>query len=330
MSRKEREHISRDVLASVPKLIEKIKMETRKAIVGQTEIIDSVLIAVLCNGHILIEGVPGIAKTLIVKTIAAITGCDTKRVQFTIDLLPSDIVGINSFNPDTKEFTFKKGPVFTNFLIADEINRSPPKTQSALLQAMQENEISSGNKIYPIDPPFFVMATQNPIEQSGVYNLPEAEIDRFIFKINMTYPKIDEELSILDINMSFNMFEELGLKKVTSKNEILKLQKIVKKVYSSEEIKKYIVKIIELTRDSNKEYSRYISLGSSPRASIALHLASKAKALMKGRSYVLPDDVRSVAKLVLRHRIILNYRAESEGITSDKIIDEILNQLSPA
>jgi len=330
MNKKEGSHISEELLKKVPKIIEKIKSETSKSVVGQTDIIEHLLRAILCNGHILIEGVPGTAKTLIVKTIATITGCDMKRVQFTVDLLPSDILGINSFNQSTKEFTFKKGPIFTNFLIADEINRSPPKTQSALLQAMQEKEVSSGNKLYTIEEPFFVMATQNPIEQSGVYNLPEAEIDRFLFKINISYPKLDEEIDVLDKNMSLKSFEQFNLCKVISKNEILQLQETVKKIFSSDEIKKYIVKIIELTREKNKEYSKYITLGSSPRGSIALHIASKAQALMKGRAYVLPEDVREVTKPVLRHRIILNYKAESEGISSDKIIDEILNQLSPA
>lgn len=330
MDTKERDHISKDILIKVPIIIEKIKTETSKIVIGQTEIIEHLLRAILCNGHILIEGVPGTAKTLIVKAIATITGCDMKRVQFTVDLLPGDILGINNFNPNTKEFTFKKGPIFTNFLIADEINRSPPKTQSALLQAMQEKEVSSGNKIFNISEPFFVMATQNPIEQSGVYNLPEAEIDRFIFKINMGYPKFEEEMIILDTNVSLNSFEKFKLKEVVSKKEILNLQEVVKKVFSSKEIKKHIVKIIELTRDKDKEYSKYINLGSSPRGSIALHVASKAQALMKGRDYVLPEDVIAVAKPVLRHRIILNYRAEAEGITPDKIIDEILNHLSPA
>ena len=330
MNTKEGGGISEDVLKRVPKIIEKIKAETSKIVMGQTEIVEHLLRSILCNGHILIEGVPGTAKTLIVKTVATITGCDMKRVQFTVDLLPSDILGINAFNPDTKEFTFKKGPVFTNFLIADEINRSPPKTQSALLQAMQEKQISAGNKNYTIEEPFFVMATQNPIEQSGVYNLPEAEVDRFLFKINIDYPKFEDEIKILDTNVTLRSFEHFKLEQVITKKEILQLQEFVKKVYSSDEIKKYIIKVIESTRDKHKDYSKYITIGSSPRGSIALHVASKAQALMEGRNHVLPEDIRNVAKPVLRHRIVLNYLAEADGMNSDKIIDEILNQLSPA
>ncbi len=314
----------------VPMIVEKIKKEVSKIVIGQTEIVEHVIRAILCNGHILMEGVPGIAKTLIIRAVAKTCGCDTKRVQFTVDLLPSDILGINAYNPSERTFHLRKGPVFTNFLLADEINRSPPKTQSALLQAMQEREVAIGNEIHKIKSPFLVLATQNPIEQSGVYNLPEAEIDRFLFKINISYPKVDEEMKVLDTNISLYNFEKFNLKRVIKREQILYLQEQVKKVFSSREIKAYIVKLVNLTRDPTKSYSKYVQIGSSPRGSIALHIASKAEALMKGRTHVLPEDVNSVIKTVLRHRILLNYKADADNVTTDKIIDEILNQLSPA
>jgi len=328
MDKKER--IPKRVLEKISENIKKIEKETSKVVVGQSEIIKNIILAILCDGHILIEGIPGIAKTLIVRTIASTIGCDMKRVQFTVDLLPSDIIGINSYDPGKKVFVFKEGPVFTNFLIADEINRSPPKTQSALLQAMQEKEVAVGLHIHTIKRPFFVMATQNPIEQSGVYNLPEAEIDRFLFKITMGYPTHGEEVQILDTNISIYPFEKFDIKRIITSNEILDMQKLVKEVFSSKEIKDYIIKIINLTRDKDRDYSKFITLGSSPRGSIALHIASKAQALMNGRDYVLPEDVDAVAKLVLRHRIILNYKAEADKINSDKIIERILNHLNPA
>jgi MoxR-like ATPase len=330
MVKKEGVHISETLLEKTPRVVKRIEDEVSKVVIGQKEIVKDIIRAILCNGHILLEGVPGIAKTLMVKTLASVTGCEMKRVQFTVDLLPSDILGINSYNPTKQTFLFKEGPVFTNFLIADEINRSTPKTQSALLQAMQEREVAIGNVLHKIKSPFFVMATQNPIEQSGVYNLPEAEIDRFLFKINMDYPKFNEEVEILDSNISVETFEHFNLKQVISKAEIIELQKIVKQVFSSKEIKGYIVRIVNLTRNKDKSYSKYISLGASPRGAIALHIASKAQALMQGRNFVLPEDVNTVAKAVLRHRIVINYKAEAENITQDKIIEEILNQLSPA
>ncbi|MEK6927542.1 MAG: MoxR family ATPase [Nanoarchaeota archaeon] len=330
MRNKERRYIPESVLQKTSRDIEKIEEEVSKVVMGQKDIVQHIIQAILCNGHILIEGVPGVAKTLIVRALAAVTGCDMKRIQFTVDLLPSDIIGINSYNPSTKVFSFKEGPVFTNFLIADEINRSPPKTQSALLQAMQEKEVSVGNDTHDIKKPFLVMATQNPIEQSGVYNLPEAEVDRFLFKINIDYPQFAEEISILDTNITMHNFDDYNLKEVISRVDILNLQQRVKEVFSSKEIKDYLVKIVHLTRDKNKSYSKYISLGASPRGAIALHIASKAKALMSGRDYVLPEDVNAVAKPVLRHRLILNYKAEAEKVTPDKVIEEILNHLNPA
>lgn len=330
MRNSERKRIPEHILTKVTQDIKDIEKEVANVVIGQREIVEHIIRAVLCNGHILIEGVPGVAKTLIVRALAQVTGCVMKRIQFTVDLLPSDIIGISSYNPSNQEFRFREGPVFTNFLIADEINRSPPKTQSALLQAMQEKEVSVGNITHDIKKPFLVMATQNPIEQSGVYNLPEAEIDRFLFKITMDYPKFDEEVEILDTNMTIHNFDSFNLKKVVSKQDILELQKRVKEVFSSKEIKEYIVKIISATRDKTRSYSKYISLGASPRGAIALHIASKAQALMCGRDYVLPSDVNAVAKPVLRHRMILNYKADAEKVNQDHIIGEILKQLTPA
>lgn len=311
----------------VGKVIKDIEGELSKVVIGQKETIRGIIRAILCNGHVLVEGVPGIAKTLIVKAFAEITGCEMKRVQFTVDLLPTDITGIMSYTPD-KGFEIIKGPVFANFLIADEINRSPPKTQSALLEAMQERAVTISRETYPLPEPFFVMATENPLEVSGVYSLPEAQIDRFLFKLLIDYPLMEEEKLILDTNVTMRNFSEYDLKKVLSTKEILRLQATVKKVYTSDAIKEYIVRIVNETRRKDNEYSKYISCGASPRASIALHIASKAEALMNGREYVIPQDVRTVAYPVLRHRIILNYEAEAEQIRQDKIIKYILAEVN--
>jgi MoxR-like ATPase len=317
--------IKKEVNSEIPELVKKIEDEVSTIIVGQKSAVRDLIRAIFCNGHVLVEGVPGIAKTLIVKSLSSVMGCEMKRVQFTVDLLPTDITGITTYDPKAG-FQVIKGPIFANFVIADEINRSPPKTQSALLEAMEEKTVTIGKQTFDLPKPFFVMATENPIEVSGVYTLPEAQIDRFLFKVIMSYPNHEEELKILTQNVSLRNFGEFGLKGLLSPDKIIKLQEEVKKVYSSQEIKNYIVKIINETRNKEAEYSKYISYGASPRASISLYLASKAEALMNGRNYVVPEDVNAVVGPVLRHRIILNYEAEAEKITTDQIIKQILEK----
>jgi MoxR-like ATPase len=312
---------------SISGVLAEIEKEMSKVVVGQKEIIHGILRGVLCNGHVLVEGVPGTAKTLIVKSMAVILGCDMKRIQFTVDLLPTDITGIMSYTPE-KGFEIVKGPVFTNFVLADEINRSPPKTQSALLEAMQEKMVTISRKTHTLPSPFFVMATENPLETSGVYSLPEAQVDRFLFKLLIGYPEHDEEKSILSTNTTIRKFESYGLKAVLNPKRIVSLQAQVKDVFTSEAIEEYIVKIVGESRNKEGEFGKYTSYGGSPRASIALYIASKAEALMRGRDYVVPEDVRAVVYPVLRHRIILNYEAEAEGITTEKVIKHIISKVS--
>ena len=314
---------SNDVL----KVLANIEEEMSKVVVGQKEIVHGILRAVLCNGHVLVEGVPGTAKTLIVRAMSTVLGCDMKRIQFTVDLLPTDITGIVSYTPD-KGFKVEKGPVFTNFILADEINRSPPKTQSALLEAMQEKSVTISKKTYDLPNPFFVMATENPLESSGVYNLPEAQIDRFLFKLLIDYPTPAEEQGILKKNTTTRTFDSFNLKPILDASKIIALQEKVKEIFTSEVIEEYIIKIVTQSRNKNWEMGKYISYGGSPRASIALYVASKAEALMKGRDYVTPEDVREVVYPVLRHRIILNYEAEAEGVTTDKVIQQILGEIN--
>ena len=311
----------------VMQLIAEVKAEMAKIVVGQEKIIHGILRAVICNGHVLVEGVPGVAKTLIVKSMATVLGCDMKRIQFTVDLLPTDITGIMSYTPK-KGFELIKGPVFTNFILADEINRAPPKTQSALLEAMQEREVSISRQTYELPNPFFVMATENPLEVRGVYSLPEAQIDRFLFKLLIGYPESQEEKMVLRKNTTMTNFESYKLNAILNPKKILSLQAKVKDVFTSEAIEEYIIKIVEETRKKDWDFAKYISYGASPRASIALFVASKAEALMHGRDYVTPEDVKAVVYPVLRHRIILNYEAEAEEITTDKVIGHILGSVS--
>ncbi len=311
----------------VSEILLDIEKEMSEIVVGQREIIHGILRGILCNGHILVEGVPGTAKTLIVRAMAKILGCDMKRIQFTVDLLPTDITGIMSYTPE-KGFKVEKGPVFTNFVLADEINRSPPKTQSALLEAMQEKEVTIAKETHELPTPFFVMATENPVENSGVYTLPEAQVDRFLFKLLIDYPKPKEERGILRRNTTIKTFDSFKLKSILNPEKIIELQKQVKKVFTSDVIEEYIVNIVNETRNKNWEFGKYLSYGGSPRASIALYIASKAEALMKGRDYVIPEDVRSVVYPVLRHRIILNYEAEAEGITTDDVVKQVLSRVS--
>jgi MoxR-like ATPase len=306
-----------------------IKAELGRIIVGQDQIISSLIEALLCNGHVLVEGVPGIAKTLTVKSLSIITGGQFSRIQFTPDLLPTDIIGITTYE-EGRGFYSVKGPVFANFLLADEINRAPPKVQSALLEAMQERQVTIGKESFALPVPFFVMATQNPIESLGTYKLPEAQIDRFMFKLNMTYPSTEDELKILHQNSTLKNFDDFKLRQVMTPDIILRAQQDVKKVYLDKKVERYIVSIVEATRNPEKyglTTGKYIEYGTSPRSSIALFIASKAHALVKGRSYVTPMDIKEIAHNVLRHRIILNYEGQAEEISTNDIIDEILKKI---
>ncbi len=311
------------------KIFLNIKKEAANIVVGQEHIIEGFIRSLIANGHVLIEGIPGIAKTLIIRTLAQITGCKYSRVQFTPDLLPTDIVGLTTYHA-SKGFYVIKGPIFANFILADEINRSPAKVQSALLEAMQEKQVTIGRNSLHLPLPFFVMATQNPIESSGTYNLPEAQIDRFLFKIIISYPKIEEEGQILLKNITTSKFEEYKLKTKTSPEEILKMQQLVKKIFLSKEVENYIIRIVDATRNPDKfklEKGKYIEWGASPRASIGLFIAAKAEALLQGETFVTPTHVRNVALDTLRHRIILNYEGQAENVKTDQIITEILSKV---
>lgn len=316
-------------VAGYAKDFEKIKQELSKSVVGQEHAVNTVLKGLLSNGHMLLEGVPGIAKTLLVRSVAAIMTCTFSRIQFTPDLLPTDIVGITAFEKD-KGFYVVKGPVFANFILADEINRAPPKVQSALLECMQERQATIGKEAFPLEPPFFVLATQNPIESLGTYPLPDAQIDRFLFKLRVGYPTIEEEEKILSTNMTLRRFEDSGLKPVLDTDKLLEMQEDVKKIYVDSKVEKYIVRIVDSTRNPDKyklKLGKYIEWGSSPRASIGLYISSKAEALMNGRLFVTPQDVKEVAPDVLRHRLIVNYEGQAEGVSSDDLTKEILDRV---
>lgn len=309
--------------------INNIKEEIGKAIIGQHDIINSCINALLCNGHMLLEGVPGIAKTLLIRTLASVIRCKFKRIQFTVDLLPTDIIGITAYDK-VKGFYTMKGPIFANFILADEINRAPPKTQSALLESMQEKQVTIGKETFKLDEPFLVVATQNPIESAGVYPLPEAQIDRFLFKLNVDYPYLEEEQKILKKNISLYKFEDFGLKPVINSKRMLEMQEITKKIFLSDSIEKYIVKIVDATRNPERykiKLGKYTEYGASPRASISLFIGSKAEALINGEKFVTPQDVKTTAHNVLRHRIILNYEGQTESIKTEDIITEILSRV---
>ncbi len=306
--------------------IDLINMEMSKVIVGQRHMTERLLIGLLSNGHILLEGVPGLAKTLAIKTLASIVDANFSRIQFTPDLLPADLVGTMIYSQKTEEFMVKKGPVFANFILSDEINRSPAKVQSALLEAMQEHQVTIGESTFALPDPFLVMATQNPIEQEGTYPLPEAQVDRFMLKVVIDYPKKEEEKIILRQNINKEYPE---VHKVTSTKDILNARKVCREVYLDEKIENYITDIVFASRLPEeyrlKKFAGMISYGGSPRASINLALAAKAYAFIKRRGYVIPEDVRAVAPDVMRHRIGLTYEAEAENITTEDIINEILN-----
>jgi len=273
--------------------------------------------------------VPGLAKTLLVNTMSVVSGCVFSRIQFTPDLLPSDIVGLTSYQREVGFYTIK-GPIFANLVLADEINRAPPKVQSALLEAMQERQVTIGKETFPLPRPFFVLATQNPIEQGGTYPLPEAQVDRFLFKITLTYPSIEEEQRILSVNIDTRRFSDFELNRVISPEEILRMQEDAKKVYLDPKLEKYVVNIVDATRNHQRfkiKLGRYIGYGSSPRGSIGLVRGAKAECLMNARTYVTPHEIKKVAKDVLRHRILINYEGQAEGITSDDVLKEILDKV---
>ncbi len=297
-------------------IFERLRQEVAKAVVGQEKVFDRMLMALVCEGHVLLEGVPGIAKTTLVRSLAKAVGVDFHRISFTPDLLPADVVGTMIYNPKDGTFSPKKGPVFTNILLADEINRAPAKVQSALLEAMQERQVTVGDNTYKLPSPFMVLATQNPIEQEGTYPLPEAQVDRFMFKCIMNLPPRDDERRIVS---RFTKQHTPEIKPVISAGDISGLRSTLEQVYCDEKVGEYILDIVFLRP--------YIEYGASPRASLDLNLAARASAMLHGRSYATPQDVKEIAPDVLRHRVIVTYEAEAEDITSDKVIDKILNEL---
>ncbi len=303
-----------------------LRQEVKKVIVGQDYVVDRILIALLCNQHVLLEGVPGLAKTTLIKTVAQAIGVDFRRIQFTPDLLPADLIGTLIYNPKTQEFQTKKGPLFANIILADEINRAPAKVQSALLEAMQEHQVTISETTFKLDEPFLVLATQNPIEQEGTYRLPEAQIDRFMFKLIVTYPNITEEKEILK-----RAFERNSVHQVLSKAEIHASQSLIEQIYLDEKVVDYILQIVFATRNPQdfglNDIKHLIEHGASPRATLAIYHAAKGHAFLRKRHFVTPDDVKAVLPDILRHRILLTYEAEAENITSDQVIQQILRTI---
>ena len=322
---------------------EACRAEAAKRIVGQTELLDGILTAIIADGHVLLEGVPGLAKTLAVKTFADMSGLAFKRIQFTPDLLPADVTGTLIYEQATGNFSVRQGPVFTNLLLADEINRAPAKVQSALLEAMAERQVTIGEKTYALPKPFLVLATQNPIEQEGTYNLPEAELDRFLMKLHVSYPTNEEEFSIIKQSAQASDPSKIKLEQILSAETIAQMRQALPSVACDDKIIEYIVSIVSVTRPEQKaknkaadrashgarreDFLRYITFGASPRAGIALQKCAKAQAMLDGRTYVLPDDVKKVVPAVLRHRLVLSYEAAADGLTTDDIIAKILATL---
>lgn len=309
--------------------VETLTKTVHEVIIGQDYLLDRLLVALFARGHILLEGVPGLAKTLIVRTLADAIRTQFRRIQFTPDLLPADLLGTLIYNQSTASFHTRKGPIFANLILADEINRSPAKVQSALLEAMQERQVTISDATYPLEEPFMVLATQNPIEQEGTYPLPEAQVDRFMLKVKVTYPKRDDELSI--IRRMGNTLPEIRVKPVVGHQDIIRVRRLVDEIYMDEKIEHYIIDLVMATRDPQgyglADIRPLIHFGASPRGSINLVLASKAFAFLKRRGYVIPEDVRSVAMDVLRHRIILTYEAEAEELTTEDILTQIINKI---
>lgn len=318
-----------DLVASKSNFISLITRGMDQTIVGQKHLVESLLIAMLANGHILLEGVPGLAKTLAIKTLAQLIDAKYSRIQFTPDLLPADVVGTMIYSVKNEAFQVKKGPIFANFVLADEINRAPAKVQSALLEAMQERQVTIGSHTYPMDKPFLVMATQNPIEQEGTYPLPEAQVDRFLMKVVIGYPTPDEEREIIRMNIAGDYKETVT--PLLKPEEVIEAQQVVNQIYVDEKIERYIVDIVYATRTPRQygleDLASYISFGASPRASISLARAARAYAFLHQRGYVIPEDVISVCHDVLRHRIGLTYEAEANNFTTDMIITDILDKI---
>ncbi len=307
-----------------------LRQEISKVIVGQKYLVDRLLTGILANGHVLLEGVPGLAKTLAVKTMASAMEAKFNRIQFTPDLLPADIIGTLIYNQQKGEFLTQKGPIFANIILADEINRAPAKVQSALLEAMQERQVTIGGETYPLPEPFLVLATQNPIDQEGTYTLPEAQVDRFMLKLKIGYPDKKEERLILDMMAKTRVSEEINT--VVTPEKVMQAREIVDEIYLDDKIKDYIVDIVFATREPKKyglgELENMIQFGASPRATIALTLAAKAHAFLQGRGYVVPQDIKDIALDVLRHRIIVTYEAEAEGVSSEDVVAKVLNKIA--
>ncbi|MCY3411682.1 MAG: MoxR family ATPase [Candidatus Heimdallarchaeota archaeon] len=312
-------------IQEISKNLQRAKEEIAKVVVGQEEVVESVLLGLLCDGHVLLEGAPGLAKTLLVRAMGKVFGLDFKRAQFTPDMMPSDLTGASIYQPNEGVFKFTQGPIFTNLLLADEINRAPPKTQAAMLESMQERQVSADTNVYKLENPFLVLATQNPIEQEGTYPLPEAQVDRFMFKILVDYPAEDEELEIVRRftagKTSYDALNEII--QVIKKDEILEMQRVVREeIQISEDLMRYIVRITATTRESEE-----VSIGASPRASLWLTIGAKAHAIFQGRDYVNPADIQRIAKDVLRHRVIVSPEWAFEGIDSDAIITRVLKNI---
>jgi MoxR-like ATPase len=308
--------------------LEQIRQQMSRVLVGQPGLVDGLILGLLCDGHVLLEGVPGLAKTLAVKTLASLLNTRFSRLQFTPDLLPADLLGTLIYNPKDGDFTIRKGPIFANIILADEINRAPAKVQSALLEAMQERQVTIGDTTYPLPAPFLVLATENPIEQEGTYPLPEAQVDRFMFKLRVGYPSLAEERQILERHGITGKTETLSA--VVEAEQILQARRVVNQIYLDEKIKDYILSIIFATRNPAEyklKIAPYLRYGASPRATISLTLASRAHAFLQGRAYVTPQDVKTMAPAVLRHRLLVSYEAEAEELDSDDLIEEILREL---
>lgn len=317
-----------DLVEKEARFVQVLDAEIRKAIVGQDRLVERALVALLADGHILLEGVPGLAKTLLVKTIGQAVQAEFARIQFTPDLLPSDLIGTRVYNPRTGEFSVQKGPIFANLILADEVNRAPAKVQSALLEAMQEEQVTIGDETFPIEAPFLVLATQNPIEQEGTYPLPEAQVDRFMLKVVVDYPERSEEREIISRMTSGT---PLGVQPVVDSQYILNAREIVRQVYIDEKIKDYVLDLVIATRTPGSvgldDLSNLISFGASPRAGINLISAARAYAFLKGRGYVVPDDIKQLGPDILRHRVITTFEAEAQDVTSDGIVQRILDNV---
>ncbi|PKO18386.1 MAG: AAA family ATPase [Chloroflexi bacterium HGW-Chloroflexi-10] len=308
-------------IAEVKIFYEKLSENLEKVIVGKKQVLDYVIIGLLCHGHLLIDDVPGVGKTMLAKSLSKSLGCSFNRIQFTPDMLPSDITGVSIFNQNSREFEFRPGPIVAQIVLADEINRATPKTQSALLEAMEERQITVDGKTFMLPKPFLVLATQNPIEYEGTFPLPEAQLDRFLMKIRMGYPSLSDEIHILDLQQLRHPIETL--EEIATVGEILAVQEAIKHVYVSDSVKKYVVELVRATRDHSDVY-----LGVSPRGSLSLYRVSQARAAAQGRAYVLPDDVKIMAKFVMGHRMVIQPAARLRNLTADQIISEVLNTVS--